>query len=342
LQPSQQSIILKLHNDRRQADTLYDGDSLMPASEEIRKRLVHIIGSLINRSIEEAGKVPYLLDQEEAVDILVRNPALFEKLVQEEHNDRTEYARAKLTAKLDATTTLGQFEALDAFDMSFHTQTESDGGLPSLLEEVNQLSRAFVVYVDNAVTIFEGHFEHFMEKFRHTLRQAGLEMKAIDLAPTDIAEMGKSAESYLAEGRFLQAFLTDRLLTSKVINGKALQLSSPEYSLNENLIQSVVGRSGSFSPLIKFILRACYISQGSWEDLFAVLVKLVGREPGARNRSLLINLIEQDAIFCCNLLHDSFPNLKSWTLQERKLAIGRSIDDYGRDPMLARPVSRDP
>jgi hypothetical protein len=301
----------------------------MQASGEIKSKLALVIGQLISRCIEEARKVPYILDQQEAVDILVGNPALFAKLVCDEEADRIEFSREKLTASLDAVKELGQFEALDGMDMSFSCPMESTADLAPIVETINQLTRTFIVYVGNTVTIVEKERELFAEKLRQWLQKSGLSLRTVQLYASDMGELEQSANAYLLSGQFLQAFLFGHLLSSSVIAGDVVRLpSSSSYSLNENLIRTGLLEAGLFPNVVRFILRACYISQGQWEDLFEVLVRFSEEEAQVCTRSQLVDMIEQDAIFCCNLLGRSFPDLRRLQQAERRSAIERTLQGY--------------
>jgi hypothetical protein len=144
-----------------------------------------------------------------------------------------------------------------------------------------------------------------------------------------MAELEQVANAYLLSGQFLQAFLFGHLLSSSVIAGDVVRLpSSSNYSLNENLIRTASEEAGLFPNAMRFILRACYISQGQWEDLFAILVRLSEEEPQVCNRSQLLDMIEQDAIFCCNLLGRSFSDLKHLQRAERRSAIEKTLHGY--------------
>jgi hypothetical protein len=297
------------------------GDQTVQASQAIREKLVLLIGNLICRSIEEARKVPYILDQEEVVQILVNDPALFARLVRDEHLDRTEYSSEKLTAKLDTLAELGQFEALEACDMSFSGRIDSDADLSSVIERINQLTRTFMVYVGNTITILEKEFELFLGKFRQSLQRLKKEIEAIELTSQDMMQLRRRAESYMAGGQFLQAFCFARLLNSEVITKEAFIVLPSGCSFSRDLISGAWENPDRFNELVKFILRVSYISQGSWHELFDTLVSLVANRPGFYSRESLIDLIEQDVIFSCNLARESFANLKNRTPAERRRAI---------------------
>jgi len=307
-------------------------DEPMQASQKIRQKLALVIGNLIRRCIDEARQIPYVLDQAQIVDILVDDPAFFAKLVHEEHHDRTEYSSERLTAKLDALAELGQFEAIDAFDVSFSRPVASDADLEPVLDLVNRLTRTFVVYVGNMVTIFEKEFQLLMERFRQSLQQGEIRLDAVELTPSDMGELEREAGLYLDAGQFLQALSFDRLLRSEVITKELVTLPSTDYSFNKNLLKGVQKDAGRFAALVKFILRTCYISQGAWQDNFVTLVDLLNAEENAGLRSQLIDMIEQDGVFCCNLLRESFANLKNWSPNQRKVAIKKTLESYSASP----------
>ncbi|HYK91039.1 MAG TPA: hypothetical protein VE398_19865 [Acidobacteriota bacterium] len=303
----------------------------MQASQELREKLVLVIGNLICRCIEEARKVPYILDQEEVVRILVENPRLFEKLVRDEQLESTEFSKEKLTARLDTLRELGQFEALDTWDMSFSGRIESNADLAPILKQVNQLSRTFAVYVSNTLAIFEREFELFMEKFHQSLQRAGVTARSMELTTKDLSGLARRAEPYLTSGQFLQAFSFDRLLNSQVITKDAIIVPSPGYSFKRDLMQGALKDVKPFSPLVKFILRVSYISQGTWNELFDVLVNLVDTQPGRFSRAELIDLIQQDIIFTCNLLCEPLANIKDWSPAKRSAAIEKKLTAGSRD-----------
>ncbi len=309
----------------------------MQASEKVRQKLAQVIGNLIRRCIDEARQIPYILDQDQIVDILVANPTFFAKLVQEEHIDRTAYSNDRLTAKIDAITELGQFEALDAFDVSFSSRFATDADLEPVLDLVNRLTRTFVVYFGNMVTIFEKEFQLLMERFRRSLQQGGLHLDSVALMPSDMMEFEREAGLYLTAGEYLQAFSFDRLLNSEVISNQLIVLPSAEYSFKGNLIRGAVGNPGLYPALLKFILQACYISQGAWQDNFLKLVHIVDAEKETAAKTLLVDRIEKDGIFCCNLLCESFANLKKWSPGQRRAAIE---DRLNQCKSMAGPVLR--
>jgi len=301
----------------------------MQVSQEIKDKLSVVLGNLIVRCIEDARTVPYVLDQDEAVDILVRTPHLFMKLVREEHSGRAELAREKLTARLDAISELGQFEALDAYDMSFYGPMESDADLSPVMNRIIHLTRTFVVYVSNTVTVFEKEFDSFVHKLRQSLQLAGMTPKAVEFAPSDMAGLEMRAEDYVTSGRFLQAFLFGRLLGSEAITRQVIDLPFSNYSFNENLIRIAARDPARLRDLVRFVLRACYVSQGSWEDLFAVLARLARQEPDLCDPDMLVETIERDAVFSCNFLREPFTALKQRSPEDRRTALREAMERSG-------------
>ncbi len=293
----------------------------MDASQEVREKLVLVLGNLLCRCIEEARKVPYILDPDDAVQILIENPQHFERLVLDEQLDRTEFSSENLTARLDTFEELEQFKSLDAWDMSFSGRLEAAADLSPIVDRVNQLSRTFSVYVSNMITIFEREFALFVEKFRRSLRLTGMPIRAIELTSDDMAGLATRAKSYLFAGQFVQAFSFDRLLNCHVIDKDALIVPYPGYSVSQELMRSTLKVAGLFRPLVKFILRLTYISQNTWHELFEMLLRLVDAQCDLQTRNALVELIQEDIIFACNLLHEPFADVQHWTPDQRRAAI---------------------
>jgi hypothetical protein len=298
----------------------------MQASAEIRKKLATLIGHLISRCIYEARMIPTVLHREEVINILVDDPALFIKLVKDEHADKSEHSKEDLTVKLDAVSELGKLDSLEAFEKPFWGDREVE--LDPILALTNQLTRTFAVYLGNASTLFDKSFEDFMFKFRQSLERAGLTIQAFDFTVEDTAEFEKAALSYLSSGEFLQTFIFDRLLSSQIMMKQVVNLPATGFSLRENLITRALEDPVLHTSLVKFILRVTYVSQGAWEDLFPTLVKLVYAETGLCDPAKLIDHIEQDIVFSCNLLCQSYPEIRLWTPIQRRQAIASSLDKY--------------
>ena len=312
----------------------------MQASAEIRSKLAALIGNLICRCIREARMIPHVLNREEVINILVGDPALYEKLVLDEHRSNTELSKEDLTVKVDVAKELEKLDRLEAFEESFWDGPEVD--LSPIMELTNQLSRTFAVYVGNAATLFDREFEGFMNKFRQSLKRAGMTLKAVDFTRDDIGILAQSAPSYISAGEFLQAFTFERLLSSQIMMKQVVNLPSEGIALREDLIRYALRDPKLASPLIKFVLRVSYISQGSWEDLFSMLVKLVLQEPSLCSPAQLVELIEQDVVFSCNLLCRSYPEIREWPASQRRQAFEAELRNYQDRAALLRAALQDP
>jgi hypothetical protein len=310
----------------------------MQASREIRQKLATLIGNLILRCIQDARMIPYILNQEEVINILVDDPARFEALVQQEHSEQREYSKEDLTLKLDALEELGNFEALETVEIPAWTGSEED--LNPILELTNQLTRTFAVYLGNASTLFDKSLQEFMSKFRRSLEQAGMDIKAIDFDAEDIVLLREQAEACLVKGEFLKAFTFDRLLASQVMIKQVINLPESGFLLREDLIRMALQNEKLSIPLIRFVLRVSYVSHGAWEDLFHIVAALAGREPGLCSPSQLVDHIEEDVVFSCNLLCKSYAELSQLPAAERRSAIEGGIEGIG-DSGSATVVSQD-
>ena len=291
----------------------------MQASAEIRKKLATLIGNLICRCIGDARMIPYILNREEVINMLMDDPARFEKLVQDEQEDKSEYSKSDLTVKLDAAAELGKLDAVEAFEQSFWDGSEID--LNPILDLVHQLTRTFTVYAGNAATLFDKAFEDFMEKFRRSLQKAGMTIRAVDFTADDSALLESRAMAYISKSEFLQAFTYERLLTSQTMINQVVNLPPERFSLRADLIRHALNDPNLVVPLVKFVIRVSYISQGDWEDLFAEVVHQIREEPAQCSSATLIDLIEQDVVFSCNLLCGSYAEIREWPPDQRRLAI---------------------
>ncbi len=312
----------------------------MRTSPEIREKIVRLIGNLICHCIHEARMIPYILKQEEIINILVEDPALFQKLVQREHADRIEYSKKDLTVKLDAVAELGRLESLDAFDNPFWVGPEVD--LSPLMDLTNQLTRTFAVYINNASALFDKAFEEFMKKFRRSLQKSGMTLMAIDLTQEDVKKLGENARSYVSTGELLQAFTYDRLLGTNTLIPQVVNFPPENFPVSKDLVRESLEDPGSCSMLIKFILRVSYVSQGHWGDLFSILVRLVYRGCGLCSPSQLIDFIEQDVMCTCNLLCESYAEIRRLSAPERRSAIENKLERYIDKTGPLRLASQDP
>ena len=301
----------------------------MQTAAEIRKKLSTVIGQILSRCIDDARMVPTVLNREEMIQVLMDDPSLFQKLVQEEHAGESELSKDDLTVRLDAIAELGKLDRLEAFEESFWDGPEAD--LTPIMDLTNQLTRTFAVYMGNAATLFDKAFEEFMDKFRQSMQSVGMSLKAFDFTLDDVAILEEKATSHLSEGDFLRAFTFERLLRSQIMMKQLVSLPTTGFSLHENLIRKAMDDTQLFPELAKFVIRVSYISQGSWDDLFPVLARLVFRKADESSLEQLVRFIEQDVFFSCNLLCSSYAEIRQLPAAQRRLAIERGIEKY-RDP----------
>ncbi len=311
----------------------------MQASREIRQKMALMIGNLICHCIRDARMIPYIINQEEMINILVDDPTRFQTLVQQEHSSKTEYSKKDLTLKLDAIEELGKFEALNSIKVPLWTGAESD--IAPILDLTNQLTRTFAVYIGNASTLFDKNFEEFMGKFRQSLRKTGMTIKTIDFEMEDVSILEEKAEAYLLKGEFLQAFTFDRLLSSQVMIKQVVNIPISGVLLKDSLIRRALKDSTLSAPLIRFLLRVSYISHGVWGDMFPILAAIAHKEPELCERTRLVEFIEQDVVFSCNLLCRSYAELSKWTAAQRRSAIESSLEKYKNSMNQAKTASRD-
>jgi hypothetical protein len=304
----------------------------MQAADEIRKKLATLIGQIIFRCIGDARMIPTVLNRDEVVNLLIDDPAMFQKLVQDEHASKSELSKEDLTINIDAVAELGKLDKLKALEESFWDGPEVD--LTPIMDLTNQLTRTFAVFVGNAATLFDKAFEEFMDKFRQSLQKAGMSLKTFDFTLDDVVILEENAKSQLISGDFLQAFTFERLLRSQIMMKQLVNLPATGYSLRENLIRSSLDNPQLFAELTRFVIRVSYISQGSWDDLFAGLARIVYRMPDESRQEQLIHFIEQDVFFSCNLLCSSYVEIRQLTAAQRRLAIERGLQKYRDQPQI--------
>jgi hypothetical protein len=302
------------------------GSIAMQASSEIRKKLATLIGSIISRCIHEARLIPYILTQEEAVNILVDDPYQFERLLREEL-DAADASEPDLTLKLDALVELGKIDSLDEFEKSSWQKPEPE--IAPILDLINQLSRTFAVYLGNASTLFDKSFVDFMDRFRDSMQRAGMAIRTVDFTLEDVSVLEETAQSYLRAGEFLQAFTFDRLLSSQTLIKQVVNLPAHGFLLRERLISRGLSQPDLCRKMARFVLRTSYVSQGAWEELFPVLASLVRDKKGLCSSSMLVDLIERDIVFSCNLLCKSYAELREWSPAQRRSAIESGLKKAG-------------
>jgi hypothetical protein len=218
-------------------------------SETARKKLAMVLGQLICRAIEDGRKIPYVLEPDEVIDILVRDPAKFTQLVNQEEDGQTQFSTGTLTAQLDAITGLGQLEILDRYDMSFGESNGSEENLKSAVDEIHQLTRLFAVYIGNTVSLFEKEFDTFASKFHQSLHGTGYSLGRVNLQTEDLNGIEESANRYLDSGKYIQAFLVDRLLSMHVVTRELVSVPQG-YSVSAKMIEGVWRKGGDRKSVV--------------------------------------------------------------------------------------------
>jgi hypothetical protein len=300
----------------------------MTTSIEIRQKLATLIGHLVSRCIREARMIPTVLHREEMINLLMDDPDMFAKLVREEHADNAALSKDDLTVKMDAVAELAKLDSLEVFEQSYWEESEVD--LAPVLDLTNQLTRTFAVYLGNSSTLFDREFEEFMIKFRSSLQKAGMTIKAVDFTVDDCSAFVETAISYLEAGDLLQAFTFDKLLSSQIMMKQVVNLPAAGFSLRETLIKHALEDQRFASALIKFALRISYISHGAWEDLVPMLTKIIYQEPGLITPEQLIDYVEQDIVFSCNLLCRSYTEIRHWIPVQRRQEIELRLKELGK------------
>ena len=297
----------------------------MDASAEIRKKLAALIGHLVTRCIREARMIPTVLHREEVISIIVDDPERFARLVREEHTDQTELSREDLTVKLDAVSELAKLDRLETFDRSFWGGPEVD--LAPILDLTHQLTRTFAVYLGNAATLFDREFEEFMVKFRRSLAEAGLTLRAVDFTPEDMTVFEETAIGYIAAGEGLQAFTYEKLLSSQIMMRQVVNLPAG-YLLRERMFRRALGDAALAPALIRFVIRISYISQGAWEDMVPALLGIVRESGDDAALRLVVDAAEKDVVFTCNLLCRPYDEIRSLDAGRRRREIAAALERY--------------
>lgn len=297
----------------------------MDASAEIRKKLAILIGHLVTRCIREARMIPTVLHREEVISILVDDPERFARLVREEHTDQTELSREDLTVKLDAVSELAKLDRLEIFERPFWDGPEVD--LTPILELIHQLTRTFAVYLGNAATLFDREFEAFMGKFRRSLAEAGMTLRAVDFSPEDMAVFEETAIGHIAAGEGLQAFTYEKLLSSQIMMRQVVNMPAG-YSLRERLLRRALADAALTPALIRFVIRISYISQGAWEDMVPALLAIARESGGDGLMRLIVDAAEKDVVFSCNLLCRSYEEIRTLDATERRHEITGALERY--------------
>jgi hypothetical protein len=298
---------------------------MQQASIEIRRKLATLIGHLISRCLNDARLIPTVLHREEVINLLVDDPDLFARLVREEHHDNAELSKEDLTVKFDAVAELAKLDRLELFAQSLWDGPEID--LTPVMDLTAQLTRTFAVYLGNAATLFDKEFEDFMLKFRDSLQRAGMSLRKVDFSNEDMAVFEETAAAYFASGEFLHAFTFEKLLSSQIMMRQVVNLPGG-YSLKDNLVRRAIKDPALCSSLVRFVLRISYISQGDWDDLVPLLITINSQESGQSGSARLIDHIEQDVVFSCNLLCRSYEEIRQLSTDQRRTAMEAGLEKY--------------
>lgn len=298
---------------------------MMQSTGTVKDKLVRVVLNMACRSMDEARKVPYVVEQDNIVDILINHPDLYEKLVAEGQLEGDGVPPGKMLLRLDILGEIEEFRSLDKYSDDTWDVSRHEADMDRLSSQVNSLTKLFLAYHGNMVAIFEREYDHFLERFQKTLGTGEEKVRPLRLDRSDLEEVQRTAETYLADQRFIEAFSLGKLFHPEVIRNLLFQFPQPEYSLVEEIIRESPGKELAYEALVKFILRACYLSHNLWRDLFSALMRLAEQEPELYQRPKILGLIEQDLFFCCNLLHSTYDQLRSLSAQERKDAIEASL-----------------
>ncbi len=304
-----------------------------PSSDEsnrIKRTLVAVIISLTRKSIEEAAVVPYVMEQDKLVDLFLQNPASYRNFLANGGLGGQSNSEGRMIVKENILAELGEFKSMDQFDLSFDRMMDQEEARIPVFNQVTMLTRMFSAYVSNVVTVFEEEYNNFLRRYRQAIQAAGQELRAIELGNDDLADLERAAKTRFVQGEFLGAFAYDRIFNPEVLKDDVLLFPQTSYSLGRRLIETAPKDAAFFTELIKFLLRASYISHNLWFDLLAHLIQLAESDPHKFRRTLLVHWIEQDSVFCCNLLQETYDALRWWTSNQRKNAIERTLTSIAR------------
>lgn len=294
-----------------------------------KEKIIRILVNLISRSIEEARKVPYLMEQDNLVDILISNPRLYQQMVLEGQIDPKGMSDGKVVVKLDILDEMAEFEGLSNYDMTFVGMVEVSSENSPVFHQIGLLSKMFMAYLSNLITIFEKSYEEFLERYRQTVREVSSSLSQVEVSWDDLEGVRRASKEMLVQGKFIQAFSIGRLLEPEVVGKDLILLTSSGNSFNAHLLQSLPWDLDLFDRLSRFVLRASYISHNHWGDLFDALVLRVLQDSRSSLRESLIQHIERDSVFCCNLLHETYENILAWRPGEIRKTIENVLEQKG-------------
>jgi hypothetical protein len=294
--------------------------------QKIKKNVIQVLLDVISRSIAEARKVPYQMDQDTLVDILINNPQIYKQMVLDGLIEGEGMPKGKVIVKVDILDQIGEFEGLDQYDMTFAGMVGEGPQHSPVFGQINLLSKLFMSYFSNLLTTFEKSYKESMNDFlQSTLPETAHPWIPIEISWDDLAEIRSHVKELMLGGKFIQAFSFGPLLESEIISNNVVRFPHSNNSLVRILLHEIPWNPDNCLRLSKFVLRASYISQSHWHDLFVALMQFAGQDPERSHRDLIIRQIELDSIFCCNLLHESFESIIAWRQGELRKAIEKSI-----------------
>ena len=298
---------------------------MMRSSGTVKDKLVRVVLNLARRSIDEARKVPYVVEQDNVVDLFINHPDLYQRLVAEGQLEGDGVPLGKMLVKLDILAEIEEFRSLDRYLVGINGSNHLESDLESLSSQVNSLTKLFLAFHGNMVAIFEREYDHFLERVQKSLDENDGKLQPLMLDQSDFEEVRRTAETYLVEQRFIEAFSLGKLFHPEIIKNLLFRFPQPEHSLIEDLIRESTRDEPTYYSLVKFILRASYLSHNLWSDLFSALLKLVDQDPGMYRRPMVLDILEQDLVFCCNLLHSSYDQLRTLSPEQRRTAVEASL-----------------
>ncbi len=81
--------------------------------------------------------------------------------------------------------------------------------------------------------------------------------------------------------------------------------------------------------MLRFILRVSYVSHHHWYELFLDMARMANEDHAPVHLPLLVEMIEQDAVFACNLLQSPPDVLCQSTPLQRRITILNTLKAMG-------------
>lgn len=297
----------------------------MENSEAINDKLSILLCNLIYNCIHKARIIPYIMKQEEVINILVEDPALFESLVQKEQSNHIGDSKKNLAVGFDAIYELQEEGPLNWTRNTLILKTDKE--IASFVDLINRQTTTFDIYINNAFTLLDKQLDDFVDRFHQFLQQNGMELKPVELSIETFKTFEEKAHSYLKSGEFVQAFLFERLLMEQSKIKKLIKIPELRISLRQRLVRYGITNSTLATDTLRFIIRASYLSKGNWDDLLQYLIQITQQEPGLLELSTLLEHIENDVVFCCNSLKISLSDLKKTPTRKMRTDIMHFLGD---------------